>query len=164
MHLRFSDIRVYIAASFFNPEQLATVMAIELELENNGVRYFSPRMHGKTIKDLPEDQRAEAAVEAFDLNLKGIWDSNVLLHVLDGKDIGSAWECGFWTGTYGKKNTMRPVIMYQTADKPLNIMLQQIASGLVKSPMALRQFLIRIQDAGLEEALSECSNFGSNLT
>ena len=162
--LRFSELKVYIASPFFNPEQLNLVMDIEMTLGKIGIPFFSPRLHGRTIKDLPVEERKEAAEEAFDLNLKGIWDSTVLLHVLDGKDLGSAWESGFWVGTFGRKNSLRPVVMFMTGDKPLNIMLQQITSAIVRSNKDLELFIERVQDAGFRDACEKYSNFGTNLT
>lgn len=159
-----SDMKVYIASPFFNTTQLTTVMKIETILGNLGISFFSPRLHGKTIKDLPESERAEAAEEAFDLNLKGLWDCNTVLHVLDDKDVGAAWEVGFWVGTYGKKNAQRPVFMYHSGDKALNIMLQQIAMSYTTSIVELASFFSRIRDVGVLEACKEYSDFGVNLT
>ena len=162
--LKFKEIKIYIAAPFFNPEQLELVKKIEEVILFSGLMSFSPRLEGKVIKDLPESERENAATEAFNMNIKGLKDSNTLLLVLDGKDLGSAFECGYWVGQHGVKSSLRPVIMFQSINKPLNIMLQQIAYSYTKGIDDLARYISKIKDKGLVTASSEYRNFGTNLT
>lgn len=162
--MKLNSMSVYIASPFFTPEQLELVKSIEHTLTSLGVEYFSPRLHGKTIKDLPENEREAAAKEAFDLNILGLEKSNVLLYVLNDKDVGSAFECGYWVGTHSPKNSLRPIVAIQTTGKPLNIMIQQVVFGYTTSIHGLASWFIDVDRLGVTQAFFYHRNFGTNLT
>ena len=80
----------YIAAPFFNPDQITRVALVETLLEKHGLTYFSPRKQSAIgpISD-PDVRRA-----AFRMNVAGIENAEFLIAITDGKDMGTIFEAG----------------------------------------------------------------------
>lgn len=109
--------RIYIAAPFFNAEQVGLVMAVEDLLgQIPGLTYYSPR-HDGVLKDMTEPQKKAAAPKLFALNVANIVNCNAVLALLDYSDTGTTWETGY---AYGIN---KRVLAYRSNGKPLNIML-----------------------------------------
>lgn len=81
----------YIAAPFFNPDQITRVALVETMLEKYGLTYFSPRKDSacENIHD-PEVRK-----RVFELNHNSILASKGVIAITDGKDPGTIWEAGF---------------------------------------------------------------------
>lgn len=164
LNLAFEKMDVYIAAGFFNPASLALVTEIEGILSKEHVRFFSPRLEGKVLKDLPESEREKAGDEAFHSNIQGLIRTNLLLHVLDDKDEGAAWESGFWTGTKGIKNVYQPIVTFHSKSKPLNIMYQKVAFAHLRSLEDLENFIINFRTFGFHPTMLKYPTRTNNLT
>lgn len=162
--LDYKFLRIYIAAPFFTPEEIAVVEEIEQLLTAKKISFFSPMRHGKIVKDAPEHERQAVAFNAFMMNIAGILSSTMLLHVIDHKDQGAAWENGFFIGSFGFRNPNRVIVTYTYENKPLNIMLQQPAIAHICGIADLDDFLAEFQLHGLESASRKYSDFGINLT
>lgn len=162
--VEYSDLIIYIASAFFTPDQLKLVIDIEELLKDIGIKFFSPRLEGKTIKNLPAEERLIEAEKAFSSNLEGLNLCNLLLHVVDDKDQGAAWEQGYWIGHKGFKNIMNPIVTFTNSNKSLNIMFQQPSFSHLHDLNELERFLTMYKKEGLTLACKEYSNFGVNLT
>ena len=81
----------YIAAPFFNPDQITRVELVKSLLENRGWTYFSPKDDSavENIND-PENRK-----RVFTLNHESISASKGVIAITDGKDPGTIWEAGF---------------------------------------------------------------------
>lgn len=111
-------MRIYIAAPFFNPQQLATVQSVELALAALGIDYYSPRLDG-VLQEMSEEERKASLNKIFNLNVGNIDDSTALLAILDEKDTGTTWEMGY---------AFRKIPIYGYTSTPnvkLNVMLRQ---------------------------------------
>ncbi|MGG1915998.1 nucleoside 2-deoxyribosyltransferase [Priestia megaterium] len=80
----------YIAAPFFNPDQITRVALVETLLEKHGLTYFSPRKQS-AIGPISD---AEVRQKAFQMNVDGIEDAEFLIAITDGKDMGTIFEAG----------------------------------------------------------------------
>ena len=81
----------YIAAPFFNNDQITRVELVKSLLENKGLTYFSPKDDSavENIND-PENRK-----RVFALNHESISASKGVIAITDGKDPGTIWEAGF---------------------------------------------------------------------
>jgi nucleoside 2-deoxyribosyltransferase len=88
-------MKIYIAAPFFNPEQLATVEAVERLLDGKeAYQYFSPRSEG-ILQEMTEAERIASMQRIFNSNVKEMTDCNFMIAILDQGDTGTTWELGF---------------------------------------------------------------------
>lgn len=124
---------VYLASPFFNPEQVERVEMIENLLEEHGYTYFSPRKELVCPPTATEEQRKTT----FKGNHNGILNSEMVLAVTDGKDVGTIWEMGvaFEAGI--------PVvgIALTLGDKPFNLMLSESCYTTIRTKEELVEFL-----------------------
>lgn len=80
--------KVYIAAPFFNDEQIQIVEDIKNILDENGINYFSP-------KDESMFKQGDDPKTILELNCNAIGSAPYIICVTDGKDVGTIWEAGF---------------------------------------------------------------------
>lgn len=81
---------VYIAAPFFNPDQITRVALVETLLEKHGLTYFSPRKQSA----IGPISSPEVRKKSFQLNIEGIDNAEMLIAITDGKDMGTIFEAG----------------------------------------------------------------------
>lgn len=81
----------YIAAPFFNKEQVERVELVENMLREKGYTFFSPRTDS-AVEDInnPENRK-----KVFALNHQSIDASKRIIAITDGKDAGTLWESGY---------------------------------------------------------------------
>ena len=130
---------IYIAAPFFNDEQLFDVQSIEALLEDRGFSFFSPRKHTFTIKDLPEKEREAAAPKVFQSNVDGLSRSSLVLACIDHKDIGTAWEMGYMFKNFEARR--KNILTISMMGKASNVMLSQCSGGHFLGLRELSKFL-----------------------
>jgi nucleoside 2-deoxyribosyltransferase len=127
--------KIYIAAPFFNPEQLALVMEVESAISAAGLALYSPR-HDGVLKDMTPEQRVAAGPELFKLNCRMIRECDSVLALKDYSDTGTTWETGFAYGVgqfvFGYK---------RESVKPLNIMVAQCFNCVIYGKAELERFL-----------------------
>ena len=110
-------MKVYIAAPFFNPVQLAKVQNIEHAL--NGVcAYHSPRSVS-VLQDIPEEDRREHIIRTFVNNIDRLDWCTHMVAVIDDRDIGTLWEMGY---AYAKGVI---ITSYSGSGYGLNVMLSE---------------------------------------
>lgn len=80
----------YIAAPFFNKEQVERVELVENMLREKGYTFFSPRTDS-AVEDInnPENRK-----KVFKLNHDSILGSDKIIAITDGKDVGTMIEVG----------------------------------------------------------------------
>lgn len=81
---------VYIAAPFFNPDQVTRVALVETLLEKHGLTYFSPRKQSA----IGPISSPEVRKKSFEMNVNGIEEAEYLIAITDGKDMGTIFEAG----------------------------------------------------------------------
>ena len=98
-------------------------------LRGNGYEVYAPFENGVVVPD----DTAEFAKMIFDSNVKAIDESEMVLAITDGKDMGTIWEAGY---AYGKGI---PVVYYAETlgDNPFNIMLSGSGIGVYKDSETL---------------------------
>lgn len=90
----------YIASGFFNEEQIATVSELENTFDKMKVERYSPREHGVIMKkDSP--LRNVLINLILNSNVDAILGSDNMVANLQGNDLGTLWEVGFWLGRCG---------------------------------------------------------------
>lgn len=80
----------YIAAPFFNPDQITRVALVETLLEKHGLTYFSPRKQSA----IGPISSPEVRKKSFQMNVDGIDEAEFLIAITDGKDMGTIFEAG----------------------------------------------------------------------
>lgn len=131
--------QIYIAAPFFNSQQLTTVKGIEAVINSiAGLKFYSPRLDG-VLQDMPAYERKNSLKKIFDLNVDNIINSSAVLAILDERDTGTTWEMGFAAGL------RRPIFGYTSSPAvKLNVMLRQCmvthACGLDEARLMLEAF------------------------
>ena len=111
-------LKVYIAAPFFNEEQLDVVRKIELLLEEKGIAYFSPRMEGVLVK-MSKEERAKKMGEMFRSNVDHMDWCTHCVAVIDDYDTGTVWEIGYLYATHKK------IVTYSNNYHGINVMLNE---------------------------------------
>lgn len=111
-------MKVYIAAPFFNEQQVATVEQIKLLLTDLGIGYFSPKDECMFVKGetKPED--------ILKMNVEAILDCTCMIAVTEGKDMGTLFECG-----YAYANKIETIYFWDNIAKSLKFNLMLSASG-----------------------------------
>lgn len=131
--------QIYLAAPFFNHEQLALVQAIESvvnKLLPSNVVLYSPRTDG-VLQDMPAAERRKAFGKIFKLNTDNIDRSSLVVAVLNWRDTGTLWEMGY---AYGKRI---PTVSVTTEDAKPNVMLKQSVEAHFHSVENLQRGLQR---------------------
>jgi nucleoside 2-deoxyribosyltransferase len=111
-------MRVYIAAPFFNEEQLKTVKFLEDMLNVNGIEFFSPRSEG-TLNQMSPEERKEKMGDVFESNIGHMdWCTHAVA-VIDGYDKGVLFEMGYLYATD------KPIVSYTNNYQGINVMLNE---------------------------------------
>jgi len=111
-------LKIYIAAPFFNEEQLDVVRKIELMLEDKGIEFFSPRSEGTLIK-MSKEARAEKMGEMFRSNVDHMDWCTHCIAVIDDYDTGTVWEMGYLYATNKR------IVTYSNNYHGINVMLNE---------------------------------------
>lgn len=128
-------IKVYLAAPFFNPEQLAVVEAIEnLAAKHEEVELYSPRKDG-VLLGMSAEERREMGPKIFRTNCAKIDWADLMIAVIDNFDTGVVWEMG-----YGYALGIE-IATFTNHDYGLNIMLKGCSKVHLKRVGAVEEFL-----------------------
>lgn len=113
-----SKIKVYIAAPFFNPQQLNVVQRVEAKLKDNGIEFFSPRNDG-TLKDMTKEERAKNMGKMFRSNVDHMDWCTHCVAIIDDYDTGTVWEMGYLYATHKK------LVTFSANYHGINVMLNE---------------------------------------
>lgn len=112
----------YLASPFFNDEQTERMQRILTTLRKNGYNVFAPYESGVLNANATDAEREEI----FNSNIEAIKNSESILCITDGKDIGTIWEAG-----YGKALNKNIVYYCETlGNNPFNVMLAKSAKAV----------------------------------
>lgn len=117
--------KIYCAGPFFNPQQLATMESIEAVLERFDVELFKPRNGAASAQKLNKDIGAgkdpspQTRRQVFLDNVNNIDDADLLVALIDDRDIGTIFELG-----YACKAGV-PVITFTNQSYGMNLMLAE---------------------------------------
>lgn len=118
-------MKVYIAAPFFNEDQIRIVEELELTLEQHEIDYFSPRSEG-TLSNMTREEQELSHRSIFESNVRNMDDCTHMIACVQYKDTGTIWEMGYMFGQE------KEIVMMSEADT-VNVMLAQSATGIAKS-------------------------------
>ena len=107
----------YIAAPFFNPDQITRVELVKSILDSKGLTYFSPKDDSAVSNINDPDQRKRV----FALNHESISASRSVIAITDGKDPGTIWEAGFAFA----KDIPVIYVAFTLGNAPFNLMLAE---------------------------------------
>ena len=110
----------YLAGPFFNPEQVARMDQVKAMLVRQGFVVGDPREMGPVIVNASAEQKTpEFFNKIFWGNVDGMEDSFMILACLDFKDIGTAFELGYFFKS-------KKIVLTFAFDNPkTNVMLSQ---------------------------------------
>jgi len=139
--------KVYIAAPFFNPEQLSFVKAIERLLDEWHIPYFSPRKEGivADLKNMSDEEKFKETKRIYDANINNIYDCPMMIAVIDDHDSGTMFEIG-WAAKLKTQMGIghRKIITVSNKNYGLNIMLMHAVDAHVLGIAGLTSALISI--------------------
>ena len=128
---------IYLAGPFFTDAHKARMDAVKEICLRNGMRVADPRELGPVIVDTAAHVKTPAFFKGiFDGNIEGMRQSFMILASLDDKDIGTAFELGWFYA-----QSVRPVVSFAFDGGKTNVMLGQAVDGHFTSPEELDQFL-----------------------
>lgn len=132
-----SKSRVYLAAPFFNNDQLLVVEALEHLILDTGFECFSPRlaenakaMNALFSSGLPAPYELKTAV--FRDNCDNIDTAPFMIAVIDGRDTGVTFEIGY------AYRAGIPILTFTNQNFGMNLMLAQCTIGHCKGLSDLR--------------------------
>lgn len=139
--------KVYLAAPFFNKEQVQLVQDLEHVINQSGWRMFSPRKgenalemnrmiqayqewrsfeNAESERPAPPQPSAALRLCVFNDNWMNIDDADLMLAVIDNFDVGVMWEVGY---AYARQV---PIVTYTNKDYGCNLMLAHSIVGHLK--------------------------------
>jgi len=125
--------QIYLAAPFFNPEQVDVLKKLEAEALRLGYDAFSPRIRCYCPPNASEEERNTS----FKSNCRGIATSKFILARIDDFDPGTVWELGY-AFALGVPN----IYAYTTIPtRGLNLMLTQGVDGFLQGLPSVFKFL-----------------------
>lgn len=138
-----SQSKIYLAAPFFNSEQVALVDKLEAVIEASGWHMFSPRLGANACEmnalielkkiwvesdGMPEPSApsSELRMRVFQDNYTNIDDADLLLAVIDDFDVGVMFEVGYAFARHV------PIVTHTARDYGCNLMLAHSIVGHTK--------------------------------
>lgn len=133
-------LKVYAAGPFFKTEQLQSMQLIEQVLsEFECIETYKPRDGAASARKLNvdigagKDPSSETRRAVYEDNVNNIDDSNLLIALIDDRDIGTIFEMG-----YAACQDI-PIITFTQHDYGMNLMLAECVLAHTKGIEQLRQ-------------------------
>lgn len=146
------NMRVYCAGPFFNSQQLETMVAIENVVDSfDETSIFRPRNGAASAKKLNKDigagkdPSAETRKQVFRDNVENIDDADLVVALIDDRDIGTIFEIGY---AYAKGV---PVMTFTDKGYGMNLMLAESVLAHCKGLGQLRHAMKMFVDGATEE-------------
>jgi nucleoside 2-deoxyribosyltransferase len=159
-------MKIYLAAPFFNPAQIAVVERWERLMKENLIACYSPRTFG-VIEHLSLEEKKAKGKEVYERNLEMMEWADVIVAVVDGRDSGVIFEMGYVAGV---RHHRTPLILpwlvtYTDENHGLNIMLRHAVDGHLVGMEDARLFVEGVAACNLDRAfLSRFQMFNPNVT
>ena len=113
-------MKVYIAAPFFNPQQLETVKRIERQLDRERINYYSPRSEG-ILQDMNPEAQKKSKTVIYNTNVQALDDCTHMIAWIDDRDTGTIFEVGYFAGV------QKDIILYVHDTSKISVMLAEAA-------------------------------------
>lgn len=137
----------YLAGPWFTDGQMARLERVKSILDNQGITYFSP-------KDENLFKPGMSTKDVLDANLIAMDESQFVLAITDGKDVGTMFECGW---AHAKDIPILYVWLTREHGQKFNLMLA--ASGsFVTSETELKSVLGHWANEGVIYTVEELSH------
>jgi nucleoside 2-deoxyribosyltransferase/NTP pyrophosphatase (non-canonical NTP hydrolase) len=144
---------VYLAGPFFTPSQVKIMDRVKELLTSYDITIADPREMGGGVilTKLSPENRAAAAQQVFDKNIKGIKDSFMILACIDDRDTGTAFELG--VGYMIGLSKKYPLVTFSGQGFGANVMISKACDFHCSTIEELESFLemshsyIKEQDA-----------------
>lgn len=133
---------IYIASPFFTEKQLDFVREIENCLDDNGIEYFSPRFQG-VLQNMTPEMKSKSLHDMYLSNVTNVKSSDILVAVIDDRDIGTTFEIGYAAAL------QIPVITLTNHDYQVNVMIKECCTAHLKSLVTLPDLISFISDGKL---------------
>lgn len=114
------DMKVYIAAPFFNEDQVKIVESIEAALDKAGIEYFSPRSAG-TLMAMSKGEQALRRRDIYMGNITAMENCTHMVACIEHKDTGTTFEIGYYAAI------KRPIVLFHADPGRVNVMLAEAA-------------------------------------
>lgn len=143
-------MKLYCASPFFNPEQLSKLERVEAALEGtfgSKLELFKPRNAKVAAKKLNQeigagkDPSGETRKAVFRDNVENVYDSDLMVAVIDGRDIGVLVEIGL---AFARDI---PIITYTDENFGLNLMVAEAVHAHCKGVEQLCEAVSMFIDA-----------------
>lgn len=129
----------YIAGPFWTETQKQRMDNVIRLCRDLGLRVADPRELGPIIVDTGEKEKTpEFFRKIFQGNIDAMDQSFMILASLDDKDIGTAFELGYF---YHNKKAMRPILSFAFGGAKTNVMLGQAVDRHFTRASDLEEFL-----------------------
>jgi len=138
-------MKIYLAAPFFTPEQLACVERLEGMLSGLPLEVYSPRTDGVLMK-MSREERIRNARKLFDLNCHHISTSDVVVAVIDDRDVGTTWELGY-ASCHRREYLLPKIVTYTEKNYGVNVMIRECVDAHVSSIEQAAELFRRLTSA-----------------
>jgi nucleoside 2-deoxyribosyltransferase len=134
----FYKYDVYLAGPFFNPTQVERMDFVKAKLLEQRISVCDPRELGPVIVNASENEKTpEFFAKIFKGNVDGMDESFMILACLDEKDIGTAFELGYFY------KSGKPVLSFAFTNPKTNVMLSQAVDAHFRKISELVEFFER---------------------
>lgn len=130
---------VYLAGPFFTPEQKAVMAELKEILTSSGFSVADPQELNPVVKDLPPEERTpDLFSRIYNDNLKAMWSSSIIVAYIGEKDVGTAFELGFFRS---KAVGNHAIITFSGEGQSTNLMLTQCSNKHLSSVQGFKDFI-----------------------
>ena len=127
---------VYLAGPFFNPKQKGVMKELKSNLVEFGLKVADPQTLGPVISDTSSNMKTpKFFADIFNGNVNAMAESFCVLACLDGKDVGTAFELGWF------HHAEKMIFTFSSPDEKTNVMLTQAADAHFSNCLRLEVFL-----------------------
>lgn len=134
---------VYLAGPFFNDQQKSKMDKAKEILTKGGLTVADPRELGPVIVDTQASAKTpEFFASIFEGNINGMNDSYAIVACLDEKDIGTAFELGFFYAA-SASGPRRPIMSFSAEVGKTNVMLSQSVDCHFSNYQQMEHFFYR---------------------
>lgn len=125
--------KIYLASGWFNPEQKKQMdeiyrVLIDFKLKSE-IDLFAPYYDGIVLKGKSDPDWRKKMKEVWDLDIKELSSSDLVVASTQDHDVGTIFECGYASACN------IPILCYNSnPELGLNVMLAQEARGFIKGP------------------------------
>ena len=137
-------MKVYIAAPFFNPEQLTLVRAIEHTLWKLDIPFYSPRSEG-ILDNMNMEEKKKSKTVIYNTNVNAMDDCTSMIACIEDRDTGTIFEVGYFAAQ--KKD----IVLFLLDASKVSVMLAEAAISICNDPEWIKEALDGIRSLEAED-------------